>query len=93
MTKLTKILGKSYDDADFQNFVRKSEEKVIKKLKKNLRPQLSCLKLTISKHRKTQISTLFYAKLVRKEKLIKTSAVFNTPGESNVKLTSTCVAI
>ena len=27
MTELTKILGKSYDDADFQNFLRKSLKK------------------------------------------------------------------
>ena len=33
------------------------------------------------------------AKLVQKKKLIKTSAVFNTPGKSNVKLITTCVAI
>ena len=31
MTELTKILGKSYDNADFQNFLGKSlEEKVTK---------------------------------------------------------------
>jgi len=34
----------------------------------------------------------FYAKLVRMEKIIKTSAVFNTPGESNVKLATAYVA-
>jgi len=43
MTERTKILGKSYDNADFQNFLRKSSEKV----KKNLRSQLSYLKLAI----------------------------------------------
>jgi len=30
MKELTKILGKSYDNADFQNFLRKSQEKVTK---------------------------------------------------------------
>jgi len=34
MTELTKILRKSYDNADFQNFVRKSLEKVTKNLKR-----------------------------------------------------------
>ena len=48
MSELTKILGgKSYDNADFQNFLGKSYEK----LKKNLRSQLSYLKLAISKHK------------------------------------------
>jgi len=42
MTELTKILGKSYDNADFQNFLRKSSEKVMKNLRKSLK------KLTIA---------------------------------------------
>jgi len=34
MTELMKILGKSYDNADFQNFLRKSYEKLKKILRK-----------------------------------------------------------
>ena len=30
MTELTKILGKSYDNADFQNFLRETYKKVTK---------------------------------------------------------------
>jgi len=37
MTELTNILEKSYDNASFQNFLRKSEEKTYEKLKKILR--------------------------------------------------------
>ena len=55
---------------------------------KNLRSQLSYLKLIIS-----NTNTSFYAKLAWKKKLIKTNAVFNTPDESKVKLTTACVAI
>ena len=51
--------------------------KSYEKLKKNLQSQLSYLKLAI---RSTNTkNTSFYAKPVRKKKLIKTSAVFNTP--------------
>jgi len=32
MTELTSILGKNYNNADFQNFLRKSWEKVMKNL-------------------------------------------------------------
>jgi len=35
MTELTKILGKRCDNADFQNFLRKSWEKVTKNLRKS----------------------------------------------------------
>jgi len=42
MTELTKILGKSYYNADFQNFLRKSSEKVTK----NLRNSYEKLKIT-----------------------------------------------
>jgi len=37
MTELTNILGKSYDNADFQNFVKNILGKVTKKHKKILR--------------------------------------------------------
>jgi len=33
MTELMNILGKSYNNADFQNFLRKSWGKVMKKLR------------------------------------------------------------
>jgi len=35
MTELANILGKSYDNADFQNFLRKSQKKVTKNLRKS----------------------------------------------------------
>jgi len=60
---------------DFRNFLRKSLG-IFRKLR--LRSQLSYLKLIIRSTNTTRV-TSFYAKLVRKEKLIKTSAVFNTP--------------
>ena len=75
MTELTKILGKSYDNADFQNFFRKSYENVTKNLRKIYDHNLAILSWPFE----TQINTSFYAKPVRKKKLIKTSAVFKTP--------------
>ena len=45
MTKLTKILGKSYNDADFQNFLRKFYENVTKNNKISRKP--------VDKHTKT----------------------------------------
>jgi len=34
MTELTKILGKSYDNADFQNFLRETNKKSYEMLRK-----------------------------------------------------------
>ena len=86
MTELTKILGKSYDNADFQNFVRKSWEKVTKNLRKTYDHNLAILSCPFEAQ--TQINTSFYAKPVR----MKTSAVFNTPWRIQRELTTACVA-
>jgi len=76
MTELTKILGKSYDNADFQN-LGKSYAKLKKILRKTYDHNLAILSWPFEAQ--AQINTSFYAKPVRKKKLIKTSAVFNTP--------------
>ena len=70
MTELTKILGKSYDNADFQNFLRKSSEKVMKNLRKSLKKTYDRNLVILSCHfeAQTQINTSFYAKPIRKKK-------------------------
>jgi len=41
ITELAQIVGKSYENADFQNFVRKCYEKSYEKVMKILRAQLA----------------------------------------------------
>ena len=55
----------------------KSYEKLKKNLRKTYDHNLAILSWPFEAQ--TQINTLFYAKPVQKKKLIKTSAVFNTP--------------
>ena len=69
MTELTKILGKSYDNAKLlKKILGKSYEKLKIILRKTYGHNLAILSWPFEAQ--TQINTSFYAKHVRKKKLI-----------------------
>jgi len=87
MTELRKKLWQCWFSKLLKKILGNSYEKLTKILRKTYDHNLVILSVDHFEAQ-TQIKTSFYAKLVWKEKLIKT-----LPGEADVKLTAACVAI